>query len=101
MCVERFLILAMYSDMEETEKALLFECQCIKHESTNWGHYVYVSYWRQDRHFAWSSEPREGLAIFRAKQVPSFFSYFEILSIGPVPGIEPATFRSAVKRSTD
>ena len=29
LCVERFLILAMYSDMEETEKALLFECQCI------------------------------------------------------------------------
>ena len=22
----------------------LFECQCIKHESTNWGHSFYVSY---------------------------------------------------------
>ena len=28
-------------------------------------------------------------------------SYFKTLSIGPTPGIESATFRSAVKRSTD
>ena len=69
--------------------------------STNCGHYFYVSYWRRDRHFTWSSEPREGLAICRAKAVPSFLSYFKTLSIGPVPGIEPATSRSAVKRSTD
>ena len=33
--------------------------------------------------------------------VPSFLSYFKTLSIGPVPGIEPTTSRSAVKRSTD
>ena len=33
--------------------------------------------------------------------VPSFLSYFKTLSIGPVSGIEPATFHSAVKRSTD
>ena len=44
-----------------------------------------------------SSEPREGLAICRAKEVPSFLSYFKTLSIGPIPGIEPATFRSVVK----
>ena len=43
----------------------------------------------------WSSEP------CRAKIVPSFLSYFKTLSIGPTPGIEPATFPSAVKRSTD
>ena len=31
----------------------------------------------------------------------TILSYFKTLSIGPTPGIEPATFRSAVKRSTD
>ena len=36
-----------------------------------------------------------------AKGVPSFLSYFKALSNGPVPGIEPATSRFAVKRSTD
>ena len=65
------------------------------------GHYINVSYWRRDRHFTWSSEPREGLAICMAKVVPSFLSYFKTPSIGPTPGIEPATARSAVKRSTD
>ena len=60
-------------------------------------------YWRRtDRHFTWSSEPREGLAICsRAKVIPSFLSNFKTLSIGLTPGIEPATSRSAVKRSTD
>ena len=61
----------------------------------------YVSNWRRDRHFTWSSEPREGLAVCRAKEVPSFLSYFKTLSIGPTKGIEPATFRCAFKRSTD
>ena len=61
----------------------------------------YVSNWRRDRHFTWSSEPREGLAACSAKEVPSFLSHFKTLSIGPAPGIEPATSRSAVKRSTD
>ena len=55
----------------------------------NWGHYINVSYWRRDRHFTWSSEPREGPAARRAKEVPSFLSYFKTLSIGPAPGIEP------------
>ena len=49
----------------------------------------------------WSSEPREGLAICRAKAVPSFLSHFKTLSIDPAPGIEPATSRAAVKRSTE
>ena len=63
----------------------------------------YVSNWRRDRHFTWSSEPREGLACCSEKGVPSFFGYFKTLSIGLAPGIEPATSRSAVKstRSTD
>ena len=54
-----------------------------------------------DRHLTWSSEPREGSAACRAKAVLSFLSYFKTLSIGPAPAIEPATSRSAVKRSTD
>ena len=62
---------------------------------------IYVCYWRRDRHFARSSEPREGLLVCRAKEVPSFLSYFETLSIGPASGIEPATFLSAVERTTD
>ena len=49
----------------------------------------------------WSSEPREGPAARRAKEVPSFLSYFKTLSIGLAPGIEPVTSHSAVKRSTD
>ena len=36
----------------------------------------YVSYWRRDRHFTWSSEPREVLPDCRAKELPSFLSYF-------------------------
>ena len=56
----------------------------------------YVSNWRRDRYFTWSSEPREGLACCSAKGVPSFLGYFKTLSIGPAPGIEPATSRSAV-----
>ena len=71
------------------------------HESTNWGHYFYVTNLRRDHHFTWSSEPREGLAACSAKGVYSFLSYFKILSIGPAPGIEPATSRPAIKRSTN
>ena len=48
-----------------------------------------------------SFEPREGLAICRAKAVPSFLSYFWDPSIGPAPGIELATSHSTVKRSID
>ena len=56
----------------------------------------YVSNWRRDRHFTWSSEPHEGLACYSAKGVASFLGYFKTLSIGSAPGIEPATSRSAV-----
>ena len=48
-----------------------------------------------------SSEPRKSLPACIATGVPSFLSYFKTLSIDPAPGIEPATFHSAVKRSTD
>ena len=67
---------------------------------TNWGHYFYGS-WRGDRHFTWSSESRQGLAPFSARVVPSFISYFKTLSVGLASGIEPATSRSLVKRSTN
>ena len=50
-----------------------------------------------DRHVTWSSEPPEGLAICREKEVSSFLSYFKTLNIGPVPGIEPRASCSAVK----
>ena len=66
-----------------------------------WGHYFYLSYWRRDRHFTWSSEPPDGVAACTAKGVPSFLSQFKTLIVGPVSGIEPATSRFAVKRSTD
>ena len=36
--------------------------------------------------FTWSPEPLEGLAICRAKDVPSFVSYFKTLSIRPGAG---------------
>ena len=52
--------------------------------------------------FPWSSEPLDqGLAACSAKRVPTFLSYFKTLSIRLAPGIEPATFRSAVNRFTD
>ena len=41
------------------------------------------------------------LPVCRTRAVPSFLSHFQTLSIGPVPGIKPATSRSAIKRSTD
>ena len=75
----------------------------IQHESTNWGHNLNVSYWRRNRHFTWSSEPRECLAVYREgqKAVPLFLRYFKTLNIGPAPWIDPTTSRSSVKRSTD
>ena len=37
---------------------------------SNWGHYFYVSYWRRGCHFKWSSDPREGLTVCKAKALP-------------------------------
>ena len=34
----------------------------------------YVSYWRGDRHFTWSSKPQEGLPICRANKGSTFIS---------------------------
>ena len=84
------------------KNARLFERQGIYHKSYLLGTlFFYVSNWRRDHHFTWSSEPHEGLATCSAKGVPYFLSYFKALSIGLAPGIEPATFRSALKCSTD
>ena len=41
----------MAAQVAQTKKNALFEGQCILHGSTNWGHYFYVSNWRQARHF--------------------------------------------------
>ena len=56
----------------------------------------YVSNWRRDRHFTWSSEPREGLACCSAKGVPSFLGYFKTLKYWSGPRNQTATSRSAV-----
>ena len=51
--------------------------------------------------YAESSKSHDGLEVCRAKAIPSFLSYLKTLSIGQTLGIEPATSRSTVKRSTD
>ena len=49
----------------------------------------------------WTSEPREGLVVDRAKVVTLFPSYDKTtLSIGLVPGFEPATYRSYATKLT-
>ena len=62
----------------------------VTNKSTNRGHYL-----------RWSSESRQGLSLLQGKAVPSFLSYFKILSNDSALGIEPATSRSAVKCSAD
>ena len=81
-------------------KITLFECQFNQHESTNWGYYFLRVLLETGPPFyvviraTWSS------TRCRARNVPSFLSYFKTLSFGSTSWIEPATFRSAVKRST-
>ena len=60
------------------------------------GDFFDVSNWRRDRHFTWSSEPREGPAVCGAKGVASFLSYIKTLTISPAAGIEAANSSSAV-----
>ena len=49
----------------------------------------------------WTSEPREGLVVDRAKVVTLFLSYDKTtLSIGLIPGFEPATHRSYATKLT-
>ena len=47
----------------------------LEDESTCWGRYFYVSCWRWDSHFPWSSELHEGLAFCRIKAVPSCVAF--------------------------
>ena len=62
----------------------------MEHESTNWGHYIYVSYWSRERHFTLYPKLQEGLAVYKAKPVSSFLSYCtKSLGIGPVPWSNP------------
>ena len=63
--------------------------------------YLSVNVFTGPSNFTCSLEPREGPAAYKTKGVPSFPSHFKTLSTGPVPGIEPATSRFTVKRSTD
>ena len=72
------------------QKRTTFERQCIKHEGTNWDTIFTSPTGDGTAIYTWSSEPLEGPAVCSAKTVPSFLSYFETLSIGPAPGIEPA-----------
>ena len=45
------------------------------------GDKFYVFDWRWHRHFTWSSEPHQVLAVCRAKEELSFLSYFKTLTI--------------------
>ena len=83
-------------------ESTLFECECIWLESTNWGLYFNVPFWRRHCHFTWSSDPREDqLSRLQGKGSTFISQLFKTLSSGPAPGIKPATSRSAVKSSTD
>ena len=79
--------------------------QCISNKTTDWGHRLFLLLLLETGRTAiLRSHPcksLESLSVCRAKAIPSFLSYFKTLSIGQTPGIEPATSRSAVKRSTD
>ena len=46
-----------------------------------WGHSFYISYCRKACHFTWSSKPCKGLAVCKAKVVPSMFSHFKAVRI--------------------
>ena len=64
---------------------------------------VRLTFPRRDRTSVsrWTSEPREGLVVDRAKVVTLFPSYYKTtLSIGLVPRFEPATYRSYATKLT-
>ena len=75
LCVS--VVFCLISSFIVIKRTTLFECQCISHERSNWRLYCfYFSYWRRDRHFTKSSEPHVGLAVCKAKTVPSFLGVF-------------------------
>ena len=54
-----------------------------------------------DRTAILRSHPKHAKVVAcSAKGIPPFLSYFKTLSIGPVPGIKPTSFHSAVKLTT-
>lgn len=54
------------------QKCTLFECYCILHESTTIEENIFISFSDGTGFFLCSSRPHEGLAICKAKTVPSF-----------------------------
>ena len=93
------LMLSLKNDQIDWTKALYLSFNVFSTKVLIGDTIFYVSCWRRDRHFTWSSESREGPATQSAKAVPSFLSQFKTLSTGLSPGIEPETFRSVVKSS--
>ena len=93
----KFIVQYKKNKVKTKNPPYYFVCQCIQHKSTNWGHFFTSPTRDGTTIFRWSSDPREGLAVCRAKAISSFFSYFKTLSIGLAPGVEPATSCSAFK----
>ena len=77
---------------KKKERHFIWVCMFCFHESAYWGQYFYVSNWRRDWHFTWSSEPCEGLAICRVRQYNTFISQSSDLSIGLTLGDEPIPY---------
>ena len=70
-------------------------------ESTNWGQYFLGLHLETGTPFNVIWAMQKSTRLHCNGSIPSFLSYFKTLSIGPVPGIEPATSRSAVKHFTN
>ena len=77
---------------KKEERHFIWVCMFCFHESAYWGQYFYVSNWRQDWHFTWSSEPCEVLAVCRVRQYNTFISQSSDLSIGLTLGDEPMPY---------
>ena len=75
----------------------LVECRCIYQESSTNERHLFLSP-TGPRVFFFYVVIR---AMRRSSRLQNQDSYFKTLSIGPASGIEPATSRITVKRSTD
>ena len=80
----------LFHQKKRTEKCILLECQCV------WDQLKNLLQWGRDHHFTWSSEPREGPAVCRTKEVPLFLRYLKTISNGPALGIDPSTCHSVM-----
>ena len=47
------------SNDQNGKNALYLSVNAFSTKVIDWGHYFYVSYWRRDRHFTWSSEVQQ------------------------------------------